>query len=107
MFAKENTAPCKPAGMPMRIIRRNTERCMRSFFGSTLIILSLRISFRRSIAELKRFEMTVAVATPLTVIFSTITKKRFSATFSSPEKNSAISGERVSPTLRNIAASKL
>ena len=37
-------------------------------------------------------EITVAMATPLTVIFSTMTKNRLSTTFSTPEKVSAISG---------------
>ena len=51
--------------------------------------------------------LTVAMATPSTVIFSANTKNRFSNTFSTPEKARASRGVFVSPTLRKIAASKL
>ena len=58
-------------------------------------------------AELSALEMTVAMATPLTVMPSTATKNRFSTTFTTPETASASSGIFVSPTLRKMAASKL
>ena len=62
---------------------------------------------RSSTSELKQLARTVAVATPFTVIFSTSTKNRFSATFSTPESVRATNGVRVSPMLRKMAASKL
>ena len=52
-------------------------------------------------------ETTVAVATPSTVMCNTATKNKFKITFRIPEEASAIKGIFVSPTLRNIAASKL
>ena len=52
-------------------------------------------------------EITVASATPSTVISNTATKNRFNTTFNTPEAVNAISGVLVSPTLRKIAASKL
>lgn len=61
----------------------------------------------KSIIELTAFEITVAVATPLTVILRTITKKRLRITLRTPDTASAISGTFVSPMLLKIAASKL
>ena len=65
------------------------------------------MSRHMSKTELARFEITVAMATPFTVMSSTATKNRFSTTFKTPDAASTISGVFVSPTLRKIAASKL
>lgn len=51
--------------------------------------------------------MTVAIATPSTVMPSTMTKNRFSITLMTPDIASVASGTFVSPMLLNIAASKL
>lgn len=67
----------------------------------------LRQRRRKRRAALTALEITVAMATPFTVIPSTATKKRFSATFRIPEVARAMRGIRVSPTLRKTAASKL
>ena len=107
MFDTENTALCSPAGRPICKILRRLAGSMRSAWMSTRMALSLATSRRNSSTELTALEMTVAVATPFTVIFSTMTKKRFSITFKMPEKASACSGMRVSPMLRKMAASKL
>ena len=69
--------------------------------------LSVFRSFRNRITALTALALTVAIATPSTVIFSTSTKNRFSSTFSTPERARASRGVFVSPTLRKIAASKL
>ena len=60
-----------------------------------------------SSTELIAFDMTVAIATPFTVICKTATKNRLRSTFNTPEKARAARGVFVSPTLRKIAASKL
>ena len=91
----------------MARMRRRMGRSMRSFLRSRWISSSVRLSFTNRITELTTFEMTVAIATPLTDILSTATKNRFSTTFRMPDIVSATSGTLVSPTLRNIAASKL
>ena len=80
---------------------------MRSAVHSRWMALSLRRSRTNSSTELMALESTVAVATPFTVMCSTMTKNRFSSTFSTPEKASVCKGTRVSPTLRKMAASKL
>ena len=107
MFATENTALWTPAGSPILMILINTFLSKRRLFTSTCITLSVFISFINNITELSAFDITVAIATPFTVIFSTMTKNRFSSTLTTPEKASAFSGVFVSPMLRNIAASKL
>ena len=70
---------------------------------SSVVLRSLRYKIR----ELTALEITVAIATPFTVMCSTITKNKFKITFRMPEAASAISGIFVSPTLRKMAASKL
>ena len=107
MLEMANTALCSPAGRPMRRIIHRLRPSMRSLRGSRRMSLPERSRRRNSRAELKALAMTVAMATPLTVIWSTATKNRFSSTFSTPDIASATSGTRVSPTLRKIAASKL
>ena len=44
----------------------------------------MRRSFTNRITELTAFEMTVAIATPLTDMLSTATKNRFSAILTTP-----------------------
>lgn len=67
----------------------------------------VRLRLRYRIAEIIAFEVTVAIATPSTVICKTATKNKFNITFITPEDANASNGIFVSPTLRNIAASKL
>ena len=62
---------------------------------------------RYRIAELTTFEITVAIATPFTVILRTITKNRFKITFRTPDIARALRGIFVSPILLKMAASKL
>ena len=79
---------------------------MRSCFSSTRT-RSPCSRRRSSSTELTALEITVAMATPLTFILSTMTKNRLRITFRTPETVSAMSGTFVSPTLRKMAASKL
>ena len=81
----ENSTPCRPAGRPMRTISRH--RLLLSFRseGTTLRRPLSRTRYTNSMAELTTLERTVASATPATSIFSTMTKNRFSTTFSRPE----------------------
>ena len=59
-----------------------------------------------SVAEM-HWEMTVAMATPATSSFMTITKKRFKMMFTTPARERKYSGRRVSPWARSSAAPKL
>lgn len=76
-------------------------------FGLDFYVLIRLYKAHKSIIELTALEITVAVATPLTVILRTITKKRLRITLRTPDTASAISGTFVSPMLLKIAASKL
>ena len=68
IFATENTALCIPAGTPIRRIRFILSMSMRSSFGSTWIAFSVRRRQRYRIAALTALEITVAMATPSTVL---------------------------------------
>ena len=59
-----------------------------------------------SVAEM-HWEMTVAMATPATSSFMTITKKRFKMMFTAPARKRKYSGRWVSPWARSSAAPKL
>ena len=107
IFDTAKTALWIPAGSPIFIIILKLFRLNLIFFGSTFIYLSDFTRRIKSIIELTAFEITVAVATPLTVILRTITKKRLRITLRTPDTASAISGTFVSPMLLKIAASKL
>ena len=107
MFETANTALWMPAGRPMLRMRFKLAPSMRRCLGSMRMHFSVRSRRRKSRRALMAFDTTVAMATPLTVMPSTATKKRFSSTFRMPETASAASGTFVSPTLRKIAASKL
>ena len=107
MLDRANTALCTPAGSPMRRMRSSIFPSIRSCRGSSRMTLSVRRSRRQRSAALTALEITVAMATPLTVMCSTATKKRLRATLSTPVVASAARGIRVSPTLRKMAASKL
>ena len=52
-------------------------------------------------------EMTVAVATPSTLMWQTMTKKRFRHAFTTPETVRKTMGRFVSPNARRSAAPKL
>lgn len=52
-------------------------------------------------------EMTVAMATPATPRWNTMTRNRFKMTFTTPAMVKKYSGRFVSPTERKIAAPKL
>ncbi len=51
--------------------------------------------------------MTVASATPATLIWNTMTNIRFSATFTSPDTVRKYRGRLVSPTARRMALPKV
>ena len=106
MFDSEKMAVWMPAGRPMLMILLNAVRSMRSSRSSTRT-RSPCSRRRSSSTELTAFESTVAMATPLTFILSTMTKNRLRITFRIPETVSAASGIFVSPMLRKMAASKL
>ena len=107
IFAMANTALWIPAGSPIRIMSRNVFPSNLSSCRLTRMTLSVRTSFMKRITELTAFATTVAMATPFTVILSTMTKNRLRSTFSTPDMASATRGIFVSPMLLNIAASKL
>ena len=106
-FDMENTIPCSPAGMPIISILLSSVQCN---LASLMCILYGSFSFcsRSMISRaLIAFAMPVAMATPSTPIFKTITKKRFSMALATPATTRMYKGRLVSPMLRRIAAPKL
>ena len=65
------------------------------------------ISIYVIINELTILEITVAIATPVTPRWKTITRKRLRAAFKTPATVRQYRGRFVSPILLNIAAPKL
>ena len=107
MFAEEKTQDWRHAGTPILRILLSTEPLILSFFSSNLAaVFDFRKKSRRTI-PLIMLEMTVAVATPSTVLPMNTTKKTFNPTLIRPDITSAINGILVLPMPLNIAASKL
>ena len=80
---------------------------MRSSLSDSFMYLSDFIKTINSTIELIALDITVAMATPFTVILRTITKNKFKSTLRQPESASTISGVFVSPTLLKTADRKL
>ena len=99
-LAREKTMFWTPAGRPIRTMGLSMSMWMRRSRGSTWAGPSDRHRKRKRRAELIALEITVASATPLTVMPMTTTKKMFSTTLTRPEMVRQIRGVRVSPWLR-------
>ncbi len=89
MFAKEKTIPCSPAGIPIFIILLSSGVVIPSFLMSIWYGVFFLRSSRRIIPELIMFDMTVAIATPSTVIPNPMTRRRLSPMFTIPAAMSA------------------
>ena len=101
----ENSDPCSPAGSPMRTMRQ-----------SAVLWIFMRRNVKRQ-ASVRRHSAistsaadrvcVVASATPATFISKATTKMTLSTTLSDPAIERKISGLRLSPAARRIAAPKL
>ena len=106
-FDTEKSELCMPAGRPILRISRSSAEWILSDLNDRRQALFMRLRWM-IISRAERYcEIIVGIATPLTPNFSTMTKKRFSATFTSPENVRIYSGRLVSPVERTIAAPKL
>ena len=107
MFADENTIACMAAGIPILRILPRIDLLTRSFLTSNLAAVSVCLKKCSKMMLLKRFEITVAAATPSTVRPRIITKNIFRSTLTMPEIMSATKGILVLPNPLKTAASKL
>ena len=107
MFADEKTQDWRLAGIPILRIFFNVGQSILSFFSSNFADVLVFLKQNRRIMLLNMFEMTVAAATPSTVLCRNSTKNMFIPTLTRPEITSAIKGILVLPIPLNIAASKL
>ena len=103
----EKSMLCIPAGRPIFNISLSFCLSIHNFCGVKRMALS--VLYRQlSTNSIERYcEITVAHATPLTLMLSTITKRRLSITLTIPEKMRKFIGLRLSPIARSIAAQKL
>ena len=81
----ENRLPCRPAGRPMRMISRRLFRSIRHSCRFSCVTPRVRNRHSRTRTMLTTWLATVAMATPATSIWNTITSSRLSATFTRPE----------------------
>lgn len=104
---RENRMPWNPAGRPIRRIWLKVLGCRRIFLRSRCrgpVSFTMQRSTRA--AEM-HWEMTVAMATPATSRWHTMTKNRFSTMLTTPARERKYSGRWVSPSARSRAAPKL
>ena len=101
------TTDCRPAGSPMRRILDRSSRLTPSLRRSSLAKPFSRSRKTTTSVELTTFDTTVAMATPATSRWKTMTSRRFSPAFRTPAQVRQNSGRRVSPMLLRMADAKL
>ena len=106
ILARQNTAPCSPAGSPMDTIFPTNFPEKQKLSTDNRISSVSRISHQTTIPAENRVERSVATATPATPSPHTMTKNRFRPTLIKPENVRIRNGLRLSPLERRIAEPK-
>ena len=99
----ENSAPCTPAGKPIRTISKSACLSKRNARKEKVVISWSFCSLISIHTKENAFAAAVANATPSTDIPNTSTKNRLSKTFAIPATASATRGVFASPFARKIA----